>query len=578
MQDESKNLILATALSFLVILVWFVLFPPQEPVQTTPEAALTAPTSDELGLPPGATVDPATQPASLQPRAAALEEAPRVAIETPRLSGSLSLAGGRIDDLHLVDYFETLAQEETVTLLSPAGTSNAYYALHGWAPTVDLGFDQVPNPSTPWELEAGETLTPSTPVTLRWDNGAGLIFRKTIAVDENYMFDVTQSIENTTTEAVRLAPYGIIARHGEPDTVGFYILHEGVVRAQDGEITELNYGDLPDLEFNQAERGNIEKIEVAEGGWIGFTDKYWMTTLVPPAGQGFTSVTKYTPTADTYQTETRMPTVTVAAGATTEHTTSLFAGAKEEKTIQFYEDNRGIDRFVDSIDWGWFWMLTKPIHWALVFFYDLIGNMGWAIICLTLVIKIILLPLAYKSFVSMSKMKALQPQMEELKERAGDDREKLQKGMMELYKKEKVNPASGCLPILVQIPIFFSLYKVLFVAIEVRHEPFIGWIEDLSAPDPTSFLNLFGLLPYATPGPESIFAIFSIGVWPILMGITMWLQQKLNPAPTDPTQAAVFAWLPFVFMFMLGTFASGLVIYWVANNSITFVQQYLIMR
>ncbi|MEL7274850.1 MAG: membrane protein insertase YidC [Pseudomonadota bacterium] len=578
MQDESKNLILATALSFLVILVWFVLFPPQDPVQPTPSSELTAPTSEELGLPPGAAAGPATQPSALQTRTDALEEAPRVRIETPRLTGSISLAGGRIDDLHLVDYFETLAKEETVTLLSPAGAPNAYYALHGWAPTADLSFDEVPNPNTPWELEVGQTLTPSTPVTLRWDNGAGLIFRKTISVDDNYMFDITQSIENTTQNSVRLAPYGIIARHGEPETVGFYVLHEGVVRAQDGEINEVDYNDMPDLEFNQAERGNLEKIDVTTNGWIGFTDKYWMTTLIPETGQNFTSVTKYTPGSDTYQTETRLPTREVAPGASIEHKTSLFAGAKEEKTIQAYEESRSIERFVDSIDWGWFWFLTKPFHWALVFFYDVIGNMGWAIISLTLVIKIVLFPLAYKSFVSMSKMKALQPQMEELKEKAGDDKEKLQKGMMELYKKEKVNPASGCLPILVQIPIFFALYKVLFVAIEVRHEPFIGWIKDLSAPDPTSILNLFGLLPFATPGPESLFAIFSIGVWPVLMGLTMWLQQKLNPAPTDPTQAAVFAWLPFIFMFMLGTFASGLVIYWVANNTITFIQQYVIMR
>jgi YidC/Oxa1 family membrane protein insertase len=303
-----------------------------------------------------------------------------------------------------------------------------------------------------------------------------------------------------------------------------------------------------------------------------------MTTLIPASGTPFTAVTRYGAGNDVYSTWAQMPTVEVAPGATTTVESRLFAGAKEWEAIRSYQDDYGVDRFVDSIDWGWFYFLTKPIAWLLNVVKGLVGNMGFAIIVLTLIVKTALFPLAYKSYVSMSKMKKLQPEMEKIKERAGDDKQKLQQEMMALYKQEKVNPAAGCLPILLQIPIFFSLYKVIFVTIELRHAPFFGWINDLSAPDPSSILNLFGLLPWGVPEVGSIFAIFSIGVFPILMGVTMWMQQKLNPAPTDPTQAMIFAWMPWVFMFMLGTFASGLVIYWTANNIITFTQQYIIMR
>ncbi|NNU79819.1 membrane protein insertase YidC [Halovulum dunhuangense] len=579
MDDQNKNLILATALSFLVILVWFILFPPPPPQDQAIDQAEVA----EGVLPPTAPTGQATAPgltAPEQSRAAAIAAAPRVSIDSPRLTGSLSLTGGRIDDLLLDDYRETVEPDsENVTLLSPAGSPNAYYALHGWVGGGGLPAEQVPGPNTPWQLESGETLTPGNPVTLVWENGAGLVFRKTIAVDDNYLFTITQSVENATEAAVRLAPYGIIAREGEPsDLMNFFILHEGVIQSSDGTLNEVGYDDVRDFEFAANEAAATERTDVAGNGWIGFTDHYWMTTLIPQSGQSFTAVAKHNPTSDIFQTDIRLPTVEVAPGTTGESTTYFFAGAKEYRAIADYEETLGINQFVDAIDWGWFYFLTKPIFQALHWFNVLIGNMGIAIIGLTLVIKALLLPLAYKSYVSMSKMKQLQPEMEKIKERAGDDRMKLQQEMMALYKKEKVNPASGCLPILLQIPIFFSLYKVIFVTIELRHAPFFGWIRDLSAPDPSSVLNLFGLLPWGTPGPESFFAIFSIGVLPILMGITMWMQQKLNPAPTDKTQAMVFAWMPWIFMFMLGTFASGLVLYWTANNIITFVQQYLIMR
>jgi YidC/Oxa1 family membrane protein insertase len=575
MDDQNRNLILATALSFLVILVWFLLFPPPPP------ETVTAPQQAEIVQPDGALAPgQLTAGAGLLPRAEALARSARVPIQTERLRGSISLVGGRVDDLDLIDYFETVEEgSPTVTLLNPAGTADAYYALYGWAPAGGLPADAVPGPTTEWSVESGEILTEATPVTLVWDNGAGLVFRRVMSVDENFMFTVSQSVENATAAEVRLQPYGIIARHGRPqDLRGFWILHEGVIGAADGILQQLTWNALDDLPPDPAEGAAAETIPVTENGWIGFTDHYWMSTMVAQPAQPFTAVAKFTAATETYQTDMRLPVMAVAPGATAEVTTWLFAGAKEWATIRDYERDRGIDRFVDAIDWGWFWMLTKPIFIALHYLNLWIGNMGWAIIALTVIIKALLFPLAYKSYVSMSKMKALQPQMEKIKETAGDDRMKMQQEVMALYKREKVNPAAGCLPILLQIPIFFSLYKVIFVTLELRHAPFFGWIKDLSAPDPTSIFNLFGLLPWGAPGPGSILFIVSIGIWPVLMGVSMWLQMKLNPTPTDKTQAMVFAWMPWIFMFMLGTFASGLMIYWVANNLITFAQQYAIMR
>ncbi|MFQ8431314.1 membrane protein insertase YidC [Amaricoccus sp. W119] len=584
MDDQSKNLILATALSFVVILVWFFLFPPPTPPEPTGDAVTTE--QAESGAPgtpasPGSGTAPELSASPAVSRAEALGETQRIEIRTPRLGGSLSLRGGRIDDLDLLDYRETIAKDSPdVTLLTPAGVPNSYYAVYGWSPAGGLPASAVPGPGTDWSVEGNDVLTETTPVTLVWDNGQGLVFRREIAIDQNYMFSITQTVQNNTGAEVRLAPYGIIARHGTPpDLMNFYILHEGVIGAHDGELTELDYDNVMEMPTDAAEGGAaLQKVDVQNNGWIGFTDHYWMATLIPPPGQPFTAVAKYTAATDTFQTDVRLPAVAVAPGQTASTTTSLFAGAKEWAAIRDYQREMNIDRFVDSIDWGWFFFLTKPIFWLLHQLNVLIGNMGLAIIGLTFFIKALLFPLAYKSYVSMSKMKALQPEMEKLKERVGDDRAKMQQEMMALYKREKVNPAAGCLPILLQIPIFFSLYKVIFVTLELRHAPFFGWIQDLSAPDPSSVLNLFGLLPWAAPDPTSVLAILSIGIWPILLGISMWLQQKLNPAPTDKTQAMIFNWMPWVFMFMLGTFASGLVIYWVANNTITFVQQYLIMR
>ncbi len=587
MDDQNKNLILATALSFLVILVWFLLFPPEETVvdQTTTTSGVTStattdPTTGEnLALTPPAASDPSGTAAPADSAAVTVANVARLPIETAKLEGSVSLLGGRIDDLSLRDYNETLDEgSPIVRLLSPVGEPNAFYALYGWTPGGALTFDDVPGANTEWSVETGTTLSVDRPITLRWSNDAGLIFRRTINVDDDYLFSIEQSVENTTAEAVRLQPYGIVARHTEPDTIGFFILHEGIVGMKDGELIEVDYDAMTEFDVVEREAARADVLEVTANGWLGFTDKNWMTTLMPQPGQGFTAVSKYVPSADIYQTEIRLPTVTVEPGQQVAVETNLFAGAKEWETIRRYQNELGFDGFLDSIDWGWFYFLTKPIFAVLHWLNNVIGNMGIAIIALTLIIKALLLPLAYKSYVSIAKMKELQPEMEKLKEKAGEDKQKLQQGMMELYKKNKVNPAAGCLPILMQIPIFFSLYKVIFVTIELRHAPFFGPFRDLSAPDPTSIMNIFGLLPNAAPEPGTIMALVFIGILPIFLGVSMWFQQKLNPAPTDPTQQMIFAWLPWIFMFMLGSFASGLIVYWIANNVITFSQQYLIMR
>ena len=567
MDDQNKNLILATVLSFLVILGWFWFFPPPEPLPEAPAVSSTvAPTA-------------AAQATTATDTIAAVPQAARLKVETERLEGSISLKGARFDDLKLKAYKVSLDPgAETVRLLSPVGEAHAYYALHGWTADASLAAEDTPGPATEWSQIEGGTLAPGKPVKLQWQNGKGLTFTRSIAIDEDYMFTVSDAVQNAGSAPVTLQPYGVVARHGKPtDLQNIYVLHEGVVGRTDGTLAEVDYDDVAELPQVATEAAQAEVTNATTDGWLGFTDKYWMTVLVPEQGKPFTAVVKYDARADIYQTETRLPAVTLAPGASTEVSSQLFAGAKEWETIRAYE-KAGVAGFIDSIDWGWFFFFTKPIFWLLHHLHSLIGNMGLAIIALTFVLKLLVLPLAYKSYVSMARMKELQPEMEALKERAGDDKAKMQKEMMQLYKDKKVNPAAGCLPIFLQIPIFFSLYKVIFVTLELRHAPFFGWLNDLSAPDSSSLFNLFGLLPWAGPEAGSLTATIFIGILPILLGVSMWLQQKLNPAPTDPAQAMVFAWMPWVFMFMLGSFASGLVLYWITNNTITFIQQYAIMR
>jgi YidC/Oxa1 family membrane protein insertase len=621
MDDQNKNLLLATALSFVVIVVWFLLFPPPEQAPSPDPATVSSQEVPEAVAAPDAN-EAGALAADAAEETAAGPEAPRVAIDTPSLTGSLSLRGARLDDLALKGYRVTLDSPDLVKLLTPQGSAYPYYVVQGWAAGEGLAPEAVPGPDTVWTLaegapppaaaaasEAGPatdagpatqaaaeaqaagtpelvaTLSPDSPVTLTWDNGAGLVFTRVISVDDKFMFTLRDTVANSGAAPASLSPYAFIIRDGREPSRSNYILHEGVVRMSDGELQEIDYPDMPDLEVPQAEDGTPlngdrtprDVIDVAGSGWIGFTDKYWMATLIPQSGTGFDSIARYLPGSESFQTVTRQAAQTVAPGQEVTVENQVFAGAKEWETIRAYQRG-GVDRFLDSIDWGMFWFFTKPMFWLLHHLHELIGNMGFAIIGLTLVIKALVLPLAWKSYSSMARMRELQPEMEKLKETTGEDRMALQQGMMKLYRDNKVNPASGCLPVLIQIPIFFSLYKVIFVTIELRHAPFVGWIRDLSAPDPSSILNLFGLLPYATPEHGTLFATFSLGALPILLGISMWLQQKLNPAPADPTQKAIFAWMPWIFMFTLGGFASGLVIYWIANNLITFSQQYLIMR
>lgn len=589
MEDNNRNLILATVLSFLVILVWYTVFAP-EPVSDQPSGQpLTEQVVGDQPLATPGTEAATTAPADLAAEPDAAEPAGRVAIQSSALSGSISLAGGRIDDLLLTRYQETRDEgSPDVRLLTPSSATaddsipvdsaqyKPYYAVYGWTPGPGVDASLVPNPATVWTLESGETLSPGQPVTLAWDNGAGQIFRRTFALDDNYLFTVGQSLQNNGDAAFSAAPYGIIARHGRPDTQNNFILHEGVVGMVDGTLVEMKYDDVAELDPIDRE-GRAEVYNVTGNGWIGFTDKYWMSSLAPAPGQAFTAVVKYADGANIYQTEARFPMQTVEPGTQLSADSYLFAGAKVWEVIRGYEETPGIQRFVDSIDWGWFYFLTKPIFQLLHWLHGIIGNMGWAIIALTFVLKTLVFPLARKSYISMAKMKELQPQMEEIKNRTGDDRMKFQKEVMELYKREKVNPAAGCLPILLQIPIFFSLYKVIFVTIELRHAPWFGWIQDLSAPDPSSLLNLYGLLPYGVPAQGTLLHSVTLPALAIALGISMWMQQRLNPAPTDAAQKMIFAWMPWIFMFMLGGFASGLVLYWITNNVITILQQYTIM-
>lgn len=601
MDDQNRNLILAMVLSLGVMLVWMYFFPPE----TTPPAEqdLTAETGGTLTPPaPAEGSSPAATSSSPAPVVSAAD-LPRIAIETDRLSGSISMLGGRIDTLDLTDYRTSQdADAETVTLLAPTTSGAPYFAYHGWWPEAGSGvrFEDLPNANTPWSLVSGNTLSEDSPVTLRWDNGNGLAFERQIAIDENYMFTITQSVTNTSGADTVLSPYGHIERRGEPqELTGFVVIFEGGMQMIDGVLEEVRYKNMPDEDPSPSFGSAAIVQEAAESGWVGFTDHYWMTVLVPNQGTPFTAVTNYEERGAVYQSVARMAPVTIPAGQSVSVTSQLFAGAKEWETIRNYQAGRelhglgeslsygvglspaednGIDGFVNAISWTWIHFLTKPIFFVLHQLNELIGNMGWAILALTLLLKALLFPLARRSYVSMARMRELQPEMEKLRERAGDDRQKMQQEMMALYKKEKVNPASGCLPILLQIPIFFSLYAVIYVTIELRHAPWVGWITDLSAPDPSSLFNLWGLLPWGTPEAGSIMALIFIGILPLCLGVSMWLQQKLNPAPADATQAMIFAWMPWVFMFMLGSFPSGLVIYWIANNLITFTQQYIIMR
>ena len=567
--NDTRNLIIACVLSVLVWVTWqyFVARPQMEA-----ERARQAYVHKENAR---AAAQPARPASPMGPGSFSLVQAlaasgPRIRVDTPTLDGTLRLSGARFDDLRLKRYRETVdPRSPEIVLFSPERTRYPYYAVFGFvgAPGANV---KVPGDTTPWKPVHGGTLAPGAPVTLQWDNGQGLLFTRTIAVDDQYMFTVTDSVANRGAKGVVLYPYGYVARDGIPTTQRYWVLHEGFVGAAGGALKDAKYDDFKDDKPPQTFHST--------GGWVGITDKYWMAAAIPPQNQPFDGSYRATPLngVKAYQSDYRLDGRNVAPGATLQLTQRLFAGAKVVSTIRHYEDSLGIERFDLAIDWGWFIFLTKPIFLLLDFFYRYLGNFGVAILLLTVVIKLIFFPLADASYRSMSRMKKLQPEVERLRERFADDKLRQQQEMMELYKREKVNPLSGCLPMLIQIPVFFSLYKVLFVTIEMRQAPFFGWIHDLSAPDPTNFLNLFGLLPYSIPSFVPLF--LHIGIWPLIMGVTQWLQMKMNPAPTDPVQARMFTFMPLIFTFMLATFPAGLVIYWTWNNLLTVAQQYLMMR
>ncbi len=566
--NEQRNLVIAIALSIAILLAFQWMFDSAAPPPPPPEVAEGTAPQTSRPMPPqrpdeGAVPTAGTGVPAAETRQAALEATPRVPIVAGHLRGSIALKGARIDDLVLTRYREQPDPDSpNIVLLSPAGAPNAYYAETGWVPAGDA--PPTPDADTVWTAE-GRELSPDSPLVLTWDNGQGLRFVRTIHVDDDYLFRVEQRVENHGDAPVTLHPYGLMSRTGTPEVLGFYILHEGPLGVFDEKLKEVDYDDL-------REDGIIRQDSV--GGWLGITDKYWLTAVIPPQDAAVTTRFKHSRQAgiDKYQADYLGPAVTVAPGGEGSFAGYVFAGAKEVEVLDGYAEEYGIKRFDLAIDFGWFYFLTKPFFYALLFLSKWLGNFGLAILALTVAIKLVLFPLANKSYRAMSKMKKLQPEMKRLQEQFGEDKMRLNQELMALYKREKVSPASGCLPILVQIPVFFALYKVLFVSIEMRHAPFYGWIQDLSAPDPTTVFNLFGLIPWDPPG------FLMIGIWPLIMGGSMYLQQKLNPQPTDPTQAKIFLFLPIIFTFLLAQFPAGLVIYWAWNNLLSIAQQWVIMR
>jgi len=597
---DNRNTILAVILSGLVLIAWQYFYnvpqmEKQRAQQAQSELAKPAPQPGSTTTPaatpqtgaapaPSANVPATNQPASaaaVVDRTTAIASTPRIKIDTPRVTGSISLKGARIDDLSLVQFRETVdPASPPIVLYSPSGTANPYYAEFGWVPAAGSTV-KLPDRDTLWQQEGSGSLTPTSPVTLKYDNGDGLIFRRTIAIDDRYLFTIKDDVSNIGNAPVTLYPFALISRHGTPQVAGYYILHEGLIGyLGDQGLQEYGYKKIDDAKAVSFKVTN---------GWLGITDKYWASALLPDANAQLQArfSSNLVGAIRTYQTDYLEDPQTVAIGGTASANARLFAGAKEASVVGInfpfaglggYNKQLALNHFDLLIDWGWFYFITKPMFLALDFFYRLVGNFGIAILLVTVLVKLLFFPLANKSYASMAKMKSVQPQLAALKERYPDDKVKQQQEMMEIYKKEKINPIAGCLPVALQIPVFFSLYKVLFVTIEMRHAPFFGWIKDLSAPDPTNLFNLFGLLHF-DPTTVPLFGHYlALGVWPLIMGITMWFQMKLNPTPPDPTQKMIFDWMPLIFTFMLAGFPAGLVIYWAWNNLLSVLQQSFIMR
>jgi YidC/Oxa1 family membrane protein insertase len=577
---DQKRLFAAIALSIGIMLLFDVYNRanrPPAPLPPTPAAqqqavpAVPAPTA---GVPtPGVTAPSQGEAAATTPRAPAA----RVQIESPRVAGSINLRGARVDDLVFTTYRETLAPNSPlVRLFDQRNSANPYFAQWGW--TAASPGVRVPDSETDWTATGGP-LAPNHPVTLSWDNGQGQVFQIVLSIDDQYMITADQRVQNNGAEPVSVLPWTRIRREHTPTTAGFYILHEGFTGVLNGRLHEVTYSGAK----SEAERrAGVALEQETTGGWAGFTDKYWLSAIMPASPDQTLRATYRAANegggtaGERWQVDMATPQpLTIAPGATGQMETRLFAGAKEVHLLDSYMERLRIADFDKAIDFGWFYFLVKPFFLALDWIFRLTGNFGVAILIFTVLIKAAFFPLANKAYHSMARMKALAPKMTEIRERYKDDPQKAQQEMMALYRSEKVNPASGCLPILIQIPVFFALYKALFVTIEMRHQPFFGWIHDLSAPDPTNLFNLFGLLPF---DPAVWSHWLHMPAWAVIMGITMWVQQRLNPAPPDPIQAKIFQWMPILFTFMLASFPAGLIIYWAWNNTLSVAQQYYIMR
>ena len=569
---EQKNLFLAIGLSVAIIIVFQLLFPQQSVMSPTS-------TNDIEEIQPATSIDDnqVVSRTIVKSKEDIIVLSDRVNIQNPLLSGSINLTGAILDDLVLLKYKESLNDDsKNINLFSPEETANPYYIEFGWKKlSNNSSVIDLPMRDTQWSATASN-LTPNSPVTLVWTNNQNVTFKIHFEIDDNYLFNVSQIIENNSSSNIEVFPYRLIKRINLPDTINFFILHEGLISLLNDELLEKDYGDLQDDCSTTNSEKKLFCDQKSKGGWLGFTDKYWMSALIPDPDETINANYRHSNNGkDDFRVGYVGKVFEIKPQSTHLYNGKIFAGAKSLKILDNYKNNNNITRFTDAIDWGWFSFLTKPISYAINWFYGYAGNFGLAIIAFTILMRLILFPLAHTSFKSMAKMKKLQPEMQRLKETYPDDRKQMQQELMALYKREGANPIAGCLPLIVQIPIFFSLYKVLFCTIEMYHAPFYGWIHDLSAPDPLGILTLFGIISWDVP---VFLSIANIGILPIFMGFTMWLQQKLNPAPTDPTQAKIFKFLPFVFTFILAGFAAGLVLYWSVNNILSITQQWIIQR
>ena len=552
---DTKNVIAAISLSAAVIILYSLFFAPAVVDQKDISNDKNITSENSSTDAPSLVQDQETIKIS---RNDALKENERVLFENDKIKGSISLIGSSIDDLTFKNYTNTLNGDDNVILLNPKQSNNGYYVETGWA-TTNKNID-LPNSKSLWSIEGSYTLTPNSPVIFSLTNSQNIKFLKEISLDKQYLFNIKQTIINNSDKTYNFYPYGQIIRNVAPDVTNFYILHEGLIGVFDDQLVEEDYDDIEEKKYSKN----------AQSGWLGITDKYWLTSLIPEKDKSFRSDFDYKNKFRANFIETNA--TEVGANETKSNSIRVIIAAKEVNVIDGYAESENINKFDLAIDWGWFYFIVKPLFFAIQYFFNLAGNFGIAIIMITACIRLAFFPLANYSFRSMAKMKVLQPEMTRLKELHKEDKMKLQQEMMALYKREKVNPISGCLPIFIQIPFFFAIYKVLFVTIEMRHQPFFGWIKDLSERDPTSIFNLFGLIPWDPP------SFLLIGVWPCLMGVSMWMQQKLNPTPPDPVQAKIFMFFPLFLTVILAPFPAGLVIYWTINNILTMAQQYIIIK